>query len=436
MDYSKVLSVVNEYENEIVKIRRDFHTYAEPAWREFRTSAKIAKMLDENGIKFYMGPDAVNTEYVMGYPEDKEYIENEMKRAVEQGADEKYVAMTKGYTGVVAVIDTGREGPVTTLRFDIDSNDVDESLASDHAPTAGGYRSKNPQCMHACGHDGHASIGLVTAMTLNRIKDDLKGVIRICFQPAEEGVRGALSMVKKGWFDDADYFLCGHLGGAENIGDIAVRGGGMLATSKFNAYIHGTPAHAGGSPQKGNNALLAAATAALTSYSFTQDGRGAGRVNVGKLIAGTGRNVVPEYAEMHFETRGETTEIEEDIYKKVTRAIKAAAEMYGCTCEFKKMGGASGANSDLDFGNQLEDIIREALHIEPLKPTTGLGGSEDASYMMKATQEHGGKAVYMRLGTHTKGTAHNGEYDIDDSGLICAARVFAVCVSNLNNINK
>lgn len=434
MDYSKILSVVDSYKEEIVKLRRDFHTFPEPAWREFRTSAKIAEILEKNGIKFFMGPDAVNTDFVMGYPEDVDFIKHEMERAVAQGANPKYVEMTKGYTGVVAIIETGRKGPVTALRFDIDSNDVDENTSSDHAPVIGGYRSKNPQCMHACGHDGHASIGIVTALSLNKIKDSLIGTIKIFFQPAEEGVRGALSMVKKGWFEDVDYFLCGHLGSAENIGDIAVRGGGMLATSKFNAYIHGTPTHAGGSPQKGNNALLAACAAATNAYAFTQDGRGAGRVNVGRLVAGTGRNVVAENAELFFETRGETTEIEEDIYNKVTRCVRAAAEMYGCTCEFKKMGGASGANSDMDFGMLLEDIIREALHIEPLKPTSGLGGSEDASYMMQATQAHGGKAVYMRLGTHTKGSAHNGYYDIDDSGLICAARAFGACVSNINGI--
>ena len=432
MDYSKVLSIVDTYKDEIVKIRRDFHTFPEPGWREFRTSAKIAEMLEENGIKFFMGKDAVNPEFVMGYPEDQNYIRKEMDRAIAQGANAKYVEMTEGYTGVVAVIETGKKGTVTTLRFDIDSNDVDENTSEEHEPVKGGYRSQNPQCMHACGHDGHASIGLVTAMTLNKIKDDLCGTIRLFFQPAEEGVRGALSMVKRGWFEDADYFLCGHLGAAQNIGDVAVRGGGMLATSKFNAYIHGTPTHAGGSPQKGNNALLAACAAATNAYAFTQDGRGAGRVNVGRLVAGTGRNVIAEDAELWFETRGETTEIEEDIYNKVTRTVKAAAEMYGCTCSFKKMGGASGANSDLDFGEELENIIREALNIEPLKPTSGLGGSEDASYMMQAVQAHGGKAVYMRLGTHTKGSAHNGYYDIDDSGLICAARVFCACVSKIN----
>ena len=437
MDYSKIIATVNEYKDEIVKIRRDFHTYAEPAWREFRTSAKIAKMLDENGIKFFMGPDAINTEFVMGYPEDPDFIKGEMARAVEQGADEKYVEMTKGYTGVVAVIETGRPGPVTTLRFDIDSNDVDECMDEDHAPHLGGYRSKNPQCMHACGHDGHASIGLVTAISLNKIKDDLCGTIRLCFQPAEEGVRGALSMVKKGWFDDADYFICGHLGRAENIGDISLRGSSYLATSKFNAYIYGKPTHAGGSPQLGNNALLAACAAATNAYAFTQDGRGAGRVNVGRLVAGTGRNVVPEKAELWFETRGATTEIEEEIYMKVTRAVKAAADMYGCTCEFKKMGGAQGANSDMDFGMQLGEIMKEALDVELKLPKAGGGGgSEDATYMMRATQQRGGKAVYFGLGTHTKGSAHNGHYDIDDSGLIHAARIFSVCVSNLNNVNK
>lgn len=431
MDYSKILGISAEYKDEIVKIRRDFHTFAEPAWREFRTTAKIAELLDKNGIPFKLGPDAINPDYVMGYP-DEAFIKANMERAIAQGANPKYVEMTKGYTGCVAILETGRPGPVTTLRFDIDSNDVDEDTSVDHVPTAQGFRSQNKQCMHACGHDGHASIGLVTALSLNRIKDDLCGTIRLCFQPAEEGVRGALSMVKKGWFDDADYFLCGHLGLAENNGDLRVRGGGMLATTKFNAYFTGTPTHAGGSPQKGNNALLAACTATLNSYTFTQDGRGAGRCNVGRIEAGTGRNVIAEHAELWFETRGETTEIEADIYNKVMRTLKAAADMYGCTVETKKMGGASGAFSDKDFGERLEKIIEEATGKKVLPPQGGLGGSEDASYMMQATQARGGKAVYMSLGSKTKGSAHNGKYDIDEDALIPAAQAFCVCVRNLN----
>ncbi len=67
--------------------------------------------------------------------------------------------------------------------------------------------------MHACGHDGHMAIGLGVAKWLMENKNSsLKGVIKLIFQPAEEGVRGAKPIAESGILDDVDYFACGHLG--------------------------------------------------------------------------------------------------------------------------------------------------------------------------------------------------------------------------------
>ena len=81
--------------------------------------------------------------------------------------------------------------PHTALRFDFDAVDVEESTDTDHKPTAEGFASINPGQFHACGHDGHATIGLAVAKELLRYKDQLRHNIRILFEPAEEGGRGA-----------------------------------------------------------------------------------------------------------------------------------------------------------------------------------------------------------------------------------------------------
>ena len=50
----------------------------------------------------------------MGEPErlSEEQIRQEMERAVRQGADPAFVeAAAQGWPGVMAVLDTGREGP-------------------------------------------------------------------------------------------------------------------------------------------------------------------------------------------------------------------------------------------------------------------------------------------------------------------------------------
>ena len=118
--------------------------------------------------------------------------------------------------------------------------------------------------MHACGHDGHTAIGLGVATVLAEMKDQLRGTIKLFFQPAEEGVRGARAMVEAGVCDDVDFLLGAHLGfQAREVGTIITGGAGFLATSKMDAIFTGVPSHAGAAPEAGRNALLASATAAL-----------------------------------------------------------------------------------------------------------------------------------------------------------------------------
>ncbi len=87
----------------------------------------------------------------------------EKRRAVEQGAPAVVVDRIGTYTGLYADLDTGRPGPFTVLRFDIDCVDANESADGSHLPAREGFVSVNPGCMHACGHDGHTAVGLALA---------------------------------------------------------------------------------------------------------------------------------------------------------------------------------------------------------------------------------------------------------------------------------
>ena len=64
------------------------------------------------------------------------------------------------YTGVAAIFETGRPGPVLAIRFDMDCVDVDEAHEAGHRPFDEGWASTNPGHMHSCGHDGHATMGI------------------------------------------------------------------------------------------------------------------------------------------------------------------------------------------------------------------------------------------------------------------------------------
>lgn len=72
-----------------------------------------------------------------------------------------------------------------------------EAKEDSHVPTKKGFRSWHDKAMHACGHDAHMTMGLGLAEYLAAHKDEFKGTIKLIFQPAEEGVRGAKAMAKR-----------------------------------------------------------------------------------------------------------------------------------------------------------------------------------------------------------------------------------------------
>ena len=425
--------ICKEYEDYIIALRRDFHKYAEAGWLEFRTTSKIAEILEDNNIEIHLGKRVINPCEVMGYPSEEDINKN-IKRALKQGAKEKYIERMEGYTGLMAIIDSGKEGSTVALRFDIDSNEVVESREKDHRPFYEGFNSVNEGFDHACGHDGHAAIGVVTALILNKIKDKLRGKIKIFFQPAEEGVRGAKAMVATSNFHDVDYLLSAHIGFlAKEEGVMITNTKGFLATSKIDAQFKGKSAHAGAAPEEGNNALLAAASSALNIHAQCQDGRGACRVNVGYISAGTGRNVVPDTALMKIETRGESTEINEAMYKKTLDVLRASAAMYGVEFETELVGGAAGGQGDEELASVVRSVVEKLEIMREIKDNENLNGSEDITYMMEKVQKNGGKATFMIIGTPISAPHHNSKFDFQEEVLINGVKIFTSVVSRLLN---
>ncbi len=299
----KLEGLNNELENKIINYRRDFHKYAESGWTEFRTAAKVAETLDDLGFDLQLGQEVVDQEARMGVP-DQEELAKHYQRAKDQGASQKYLKEFKGgFTGVVATLENG-EGSTIGFRFDMDAVEMNESSSKEHRPVKEGFASINENAAHACGHDGHTAIGLGLAEVLMKNKSKINGKIKLIFQPAEEGVRGAKSIVASGVLNDIDYLYGLHLGLGVESGKAHPGATGFLATSKFDAIFTGQPAHAGGNPEKGKNSLLAAATAVNNLYGIARHSQGPTRINVGQLNAGTGRNVIPDRARLVIETRG------------------------------------------------------------------------------------------------------------------------------------
>lgn len=417
---------------EMVAQRRDFHKYAESGWFEMRTSSIIARKLTDLGYEVLVGEDVCDRDARMGVA-DEATLDAQYERAVAQGADPEFVKATRGgMTGVIGILHCG-EGPTVALRFDIDALGVIESEEADHRPQAEGWRSVNPGMMHACGHDGHATVGLGVAKVLMDIKDQLHGTVKLIFQPAEEGVRGAKSIVAKGHLNGVDYVLGTHVTTNKDRDNCMVYPGSKdsFATSKYDVVFHGKSAHAGGCPNQGDNAMLAAATAVLNLQAIPRHAGGATRINVGRLLAGSGRNVICDEAKMEIEVRGSTTELNQYVENYALRILENAAAMHGCTVEYKLMGAAESLRSDEALAQRLRKVWEDAGFAVSEKDMMILGGSEDYSYMMNAVQQQGGQATFFRALTTCYAGSHNRRYDFDEIFLKNSVKLFCTAVYDL-----
>lgn len=411
--------------------RRDFHQFAESGWLEFRTATRVADALHKLGYQLQLGREVINAEARMGLP-DAEALQRQEARALQQGALSQWLPyFSGGFCGVVATLETGRPGPVMGFRVDMDALDLNESQAADHLPQREGFASCNPGMMHACGHDGHTTIGLALASVLMAMRSQLSGTIKLIFQPAEEGVRGAKAMVAAGVVDDVDLFTAIHLGTGVPAGELVCGSDSFLATTKLDVHFTGVGAHAGGRPEEGRNALLAAAQATLGLHGLPQHSGGVARVNVGVLQAGTGRNVVADTALMKVETRGVSNQVNDDIYQQALRVIAGAAAMYGVEYEVKLMGAARSCTPTqpwVDFLHQQAEAL--GIFDSVVDRKAQAAGSEDATYMMERVKQHGGQATYAIFGCDLAAGHHNARFDFDESVMGKAVQMLATLALN------
>ncbi|MDU5460571.1 amidohydrolase [Anaerococcus vaginalis] len=400
-------------EEELIRLRRHFHKYAEPAWMEFLTTVKIIEELKNYNLDLYYGKEIYFNKR-MGLPE-KSILES-YKNSISISDIEKKEEILDSYTGLIAVLDTKKIGPNIGFRFDIDANELCESNSLGHLPNILNFSSKNSFAMHACGHDAHMSIGIELAKILASNIKKLKGKIIFIFQPAEEGVRGAYSLMNNPIIDKLDYLAGMHIGMDVKSGEIGVGSHGFLATKKIDIIFKGKASHAGASPEKGHNALLAASSAVLNFNSLAQHSMGEARINVGKLNAGSGRNIIANKAKIEMEIRGENENIISYLYDGVNRIVEGSAISYDCSYEIEIKGQAPSLISyDEEFIKNLRNYYKEKSY---KLVDANLKGSEDIAYLLNEVRKKGGKTVHFILGSNLKDSHHSEEFDINEKDML------------------
>jgi len=420
--------------DDLVTLRRDLHQRPEPAWREFYTTARIVDELEsrlgDDLDQLFVGPEAIAGDHRLAVPDDSE-LTRWYEQAQEADVDDATLERLEGgYTGAVAVIERG-EGPTVGLRVDIDGLPRPESEELSHKPAAAGFRSEHDGAMHACGHDAHATIGIGV---LERIAEsDFAGTLKVFFQPAEEVVGGGKSMAESEHIQDVDYLLATHIGLDHPTGEVVAGIDGFLAVSHLEAAFTGESAHAGGHPEQGRNAVQAMATAVQNLYAIPRHNDGKTRVNAGVVEGGSAANVIPDEARVVAEVRGETTDLMEYMKHRAEQVLRSAAEMHDCEVSIETSAEAPSATSDDELVSIVADVAGETAGVERVLERDELGGSEDATYLMRAVQERGGSACYVGVGTDHPGGHHTATFDVDEASIGHGVDVLAGTIERVSS---
>jgi aminobenzoyl-glutamate utilization protein A len=422
---------MNEAHQERLRsLRRDLHSYPEPAWREFYTTSRIVDELERIGVdQLHIGRDVLDGDARMAVPGAEELAEWHAE-ARDAGAREDVLEATEGgFTGALAVLERG-EGPTVALRVDIDALPITEADSATHAPATERFRSANEGYMHACGHDAHTTIGLGV---LEAVKEsDFRGTFKIVFQPAEEVIGGGKAVAESGHLDDVDHLLAIHIGLDHPTGEIVAGVDGFLAVRQFRATFTGESAHAGGHPAQGRDAVQALATAVQNLHAIRRHGDGATRVNAGVVEGGTATNIVPEEATLEGEVRGETTPLKEYMSERANTVMSSAAEMHDCEVAIETTAEAPSAVSDDALAGVVYDAAESVPGVTSRLRTDDLGGSEDATYLMDCVQTHGGTATFVGIGTDHPGGHHTPTFDVDEDSLAIGVDVVSEAIGRLS----
>ncbi len=299
-------AAANTVEPDMIHWRHHLHEHPELSNREFETAKYVASYLRGLGLEVQTG-----------------------------------VAKT----GVVAVLDSGKPGPVVALRADMDGLPVpEENDLPWRSEAKGEYNGKEVPVMHACGHDTHMAMLMGAAKILTDMKGELTGQVKFIFQPAEEGappgeMGGAELMVKEGVLKnpDVDVVFGLHISAGLDIDKVSYKpGGAMAAVDPFKIVIHGKQAH-GAYPWKSVDPIVTAAQMVMSLQTIvSREIRlidDAAVVTVGSIHGGNRSNIIPREVELVGTIRTLDKGAREHVYEAMARKVKGIADSMGAEAE-------------------------------------------------------------------------------------------------------
>ncbi len=372
-------------------MRRDFHAHPELGFHEVRTAGIVAKELTALGLEVHTGV---------------------------------------GGTGVVALLEGAKPGPVVLVRADMDALPI-------HEETGAPYASQNPGVMHACGHDGHTAVLLTVAKMLNAHRSQLSGTIKFMFQPAEEGMGGAEKMIEDGVLENpkVNVALALHVWNEKPVGWVGIAGGPAMAGAEiFKIKVRGKGGH-GGVPHLAVDPILAAAQVVSALQGIVARNIAplqTAVVSVCTIHGGETFNVIPPAVEMTGTIRTFEPAVRTRVLERFEKTVHSIAEGMGCQAEIELQILTPATINQPETAARVHAVARR-LFLEADVDTGNYitMGSEDFAFVLEKVP---GCFFFIGSANPEKGLDaghHHPRFDIDEAALPRGAALMAATITDL-----
>lgn len=376
--------LAQEQREALVALRRDFHAYPEIAHLEVRTAAVVAERLRALGL------DAVRT--------------------------------SVGITGVVGTLRGELPGPAILLRADMDALPL---LEEDRGQP---YRSRIDGAHHACGHDGHMAILLTVAAVLKERQATLPGTVHFVFQPAEETVGGAESMLREGALGDPPAEACFalHLWNELSVGRVDVRAGPIFASADaFTVRLDGRGGH-GAMPHLTADPIVAAAylvTALQTLVSREVSPLAPAIVTIGSIHGGTAANIIPSRVEMRGTVRAFDRVVRDRLLDRVGQLVNEISHTFRLDGSLQLDPGTPPCVNDPGMAALVQTTAVRVLGDSAVSSQVQTAGADDMSLFLQAVP-----GCYFLVGSGSaegglSAPHHSPAFDIDERALDVGAEL-------------